>query len=87
MRVEQIKKISTAISSFLVKHERKIFVLFSFLILFQLADILFPLRYTKNYSTTVEAADGTVLYAFLSNDDKWRMYTKLDEITPRKLSL
>jgi penicillin-binding protein 1C len=83
MEAERVRKFIGAISSFLVKHERKFFVLFSFLIFFQLADILFPLRYARNYSTTVEAADGTVLYAFLSNDDKWRMYTKLDEITQR----
>lgn len=44
--------------------------------------IFFPLRITTRYSTLITANDGTLLHAFLSPDDKWRMYVELKEITP-----
>ncbi|SDM65497.1 penicillin-binding protein 1C [Siphonobacter aquaeclarae] len=47
-----------------------------------LTDLLFPFRVAPRYSTLVEAADGSVLHAFLNADDKWRLYTELDEINP-----
>lgn len=50
--------------------------------LFFLLNILFPVRIDVSYSQTVTAADGTVLHAFLTPDDKWRMMTELSEITP-----
>jgi penicillin-binding protein 1C len=50
--------------------------------LFTVLSLLFPLRVSKEYSQLVFASDGTVLHAFLTGDDKWRMYTRLDEITP-----
>ncbi|WP_374759930.1 penicillin-binding protein 1C [Fibrella rubiginis] len=47
-----------------------------------LLDRLFPPPLSVPYSTIVTAADSTTLHAFLSRDDKWRMYATLDEITP-----
>ena len=47
-----------------------------------LLDKLFPPPLNVPYSTIVTAADSTTLHAFLSRDDKWRMYATLDEITP-----
>ena len=70
------------LKSFLLKHQNKFFCLFVFVLLFNLFDVIFPLHTNRDYSTIIEAEDGTVLYSFLTNDDKWRMYTKLDEITP-----
>ena len=70
------------VKSIFQKHQNKIFYLFLVLILFNVLDIIFPFKTQKDSSTIVEATDGTVLYAFLTNDDKWRMYTQLDEITP-----
>ena len=46
-------------------------------------NLLFPLNIETEYSTIVTADDGTILHAFLTSDDKWRMYTELDEITPQ----
>jgi penicillin-binding protein 1C len=43
---------------------------------------LYPLPAPLPYSTLILAEDGTVLDAFLSSDDKWRMKTELNEITP-----
>ncbi len=47
-----------------------------------LSNMLFPPPLNVPYSTIVTAADSTTLHAFLSRDDKWRMYATLDEITP-----
>ena len=52
------------------------------IILFFILNIIFPLRINIQYSQLVMANDGSVLHAFLSNDDKWRMKTELNEITP-----
>jgi penicillin-binding protein 1C len=45
-------------------------------------NIAFPLPDDIDYSQIVLSSDSTVLHAFLSNDDKWRMKTELQEITP-----
>ncbi len=57
------------------------FVLLAFGLLLGL-DALFPVRTTVPYSTLITARDGSILHAFLSRDDKWRLYTELTEITP-----
>lgn len=54
----------------------------SFLVLLALLSLLFPLRQQIPYSTIILANDGSVVQAFLSNDDKWRMKTELQEISP-----
>jgi penicillin-binding protein 1C len=51
-------------------------------VLFFLLNLFFPLRITIPYSQIITAADGSVLHAYLSRDDKWRMKTELNEITP-----
>ena len=45
-------------------------------------NFLFPLRPQTDYSNIVIASDSTVIHAFLSSDEKWRMKTELSEITP-----
>ena len=54
---------------------------FSFL-LFLLLNLIFPLHDRIPYSTIVTDADGELVHAFLSDDDKWRMKTELEEISP-----
>lgn len=77
-----VTELMSRIKSFLIIHQNKFFILFVFVLLFNIVDIIFPVHCTRDYSTIIEAEDGTVLYSFLTNDDKWRMYTKLEEITP-----
>jgi penicillin-binding protein 1C len=48
-----------------------------------LLDFLFPLPQMKSFSKEIYAKDGTLLTAYLTEDDKWRMFTKLKEITPK----
>jgi penicillin-binding protein 1C len=64
------------------KQQRKLFHACAIVLLFNAADLLFPLPPAKDFSTIVEAEDGTVLYSFLTSDDKWRMFTKREEMTP-----
>lgn len=47
-----------------------------------LLDFVFPFRVKPSYSTLIEATDGSMLHAFLNEEDKWRLYTELDEISP-----
>lgn len=42
----------------------------------------FPLRVNIAYSPVITAADGSVIHAFLSRDDKWRMQLQADEVNP-----
>ena len=52
------------------------------LLLFFGVDAVFPVDTAVPYSTIITARDGSVLHAFLSRDDKWRMYAELSDITP-----
>lgn len=53
-----------------------------FVILFFLLNLLFPLKINIPYATIVTDSKGEMLHAFLSNDEKWRMFVELKEITP-----
>ena len=59
------------------------FFIFLPAILFFLLNFLFPLNSSIDYATVVTAKDGTVLQAFLSKDEKWRMMAEPSEISPR----
>lgn len=54
----------------------------AFFILFLLLNRLFPLRVNLQYSTIVTDHNGEVVHAFLTQDEKWRMKTELEEISP-----
>ena len=45
-------------------------------------NFLFPLRLQIDYSPLITASDGSIINAFLSHDDKWRMQLEPDEISP-----
>ena len=51
-------------------------------LLFLLLNVLFPLRDKIEYSTVVTDKNGEVINAFLTKDEKWRMKTELNEISP-----
>lgn len=61
---------------------RFIIFFFTAFLSFLFADFCFPFQVEPLYSTLVMAKDSTVLHAFLSADDKWRMKTTFAEITP-----
>jgi penicillin-binding protein 1C len=51
-------------------------------ILFLVLNILFPLPDQIQYSTVITDRKGTVLHAYLTPDQKWRMKAELNEISP-----
>ena len=55
--------------------------LFSFL-LFLLLNFLLPLPDRIEYSTIITDNKGEVVHAYLTSDEKWRMQTTLEEISP-----
>jgi penicillin-binding protein 1C len=64
---------------------RRIFLLTfaSSAVLFILLNFIFPLRVNIKYSQIITASDGTIIHAFLSKDQKWRMMTTEKEISTR----
>lgn len=65
-----------------VNKKKLILIAVSLPVLFLLFDFLFPLPPMKTFSTEIYAKDGTLLTAYLTRDDKWRMFSTLDEVTP-----
>src|SRR5688572_11734965 len=71
---------------FISKTKWRRFCLFSLLvpvILFFILNLIFPLRVKIEYSQIVTANDGTVIHAFLTRNEKWRMLTEMNEISPQ----
>ncbi len=64
-------------------HYRKYWIYgLSPIILFFVLHFLFPINTYIPYSQIIISQEGKILNAFLSKDDKWRMRTEIDEITP-----
>ena len=57
-------------------------VLLIILLLAVLLNFLFPPIPLKDYSQVIYAKDSTMLAAYLTKDDKWRLETRLADITP-----
>lgn len=49
---------------------------------FLLLNKIFPLHDKVEYTTVVADSEGTIINAFLTSDEKWRMKTELNEISP-----
>jgi penicillin-binding protein 1C len=45
-----------------------------------IADVLFPFKFTLNYSTVITSVEDKILKTYLSSDDKWRFESELYEI-------
>ncbi|MBT8378743.1 MAG: penicillin-binding protein 1C [Ignavibacteria bacterium] len=67
---------------FIKKYRRSVTIVFSTLLLFILLDLLFPLPKQKEFSKQIQAKDGTLLTAYLTSDDKWRLRSDLEEVSP-----
>ncbi len=57
-------------------------LLLVFILIIFVLDLLFPLPEPKPYSKVIYAGDGSMLTAYLSKDEKWRMQIHLNEVTP-----
>ncbi|WP_291721040.1 penicillin-binding protein 1C [Bernardetia sp.] len=56
--------------------------LISSVALFFVCNYFFPLKLNISYSQLLLDKKGEIIYGFLSEDDKWRFQTELDEISP-----
>lgn len=79
-RIKFFRKVSKQKLLSLVK--RFLILSFSLLGLFLVLNLFFPLPDKIAYSIIVRDADGEVVNAYLTPDDKWRMKTELNEISP-----
>ncbi|MBT3799807.1 MAG: penicillin-binding protein 1C [Bacteroidetes bacterium] len=62
---------------------RLVFLLvISFYGIFHILDFAFPFKPQIEYSQVILAKDGSIMHAYLNQDDKWRIKTNLEEITP-----
>ena len=64
------------------KYYKTVRIVFTILLLFVILDLLFPLPKQKEFSKEIHAKDGTLLTAYLTKDDKWRLRTELNEVAP-----
>jgi penicillin-binding protein 1C len=62
--------------------KRSVIVIVFFFLVFFLLNFLFPLHDKIDYSIIVTDNKGTLINGFLTADDKWRMKTELNEISP-----
>jgi penicillin-binding protein 1C len=51
-------------------------------LLFLLLNLVFPLKDKIEYTTIITDKNGELINAFLTKDEKWRMKTELNEISP-----
>ncbi len=84
--MKPLKSIIKSVYGFIFrKRWRK--VLFLLLVIpvvsFFILNFIFPLKVKIDYSQIVTANDGTVIHAFLTKDQKWRMMTEPNEISPQ----
>ena len=54
-----------------------------FFLLLVVGALIIPLKIPQKYSQVITSADGTVIHAFLSSDDKWRMKTEKEDISDK----
>lgn len=76
INVKLLHKIPNSFWKFLI------FLVIMSTLLAVLTQRFFPFKIPQNYSTVIYDRNNEFLHAFLSNDDKWRMKTELDEISP-----
>jgi len=62
--------------------KRLLITMVASLVIFLLLNLVFPLPDKIEYSTIITDSKGEVIHAFLTNDQKWRMKTELEEISP-----
>lgn len=58
-----------------------LFFLISLWLCFWITDKIFPFPITIDYSTVILDDKGDIIHSFLSEDDKWRLFLRSDEIT------
>jgi penicillin-binding protein 1C len=83
MKKEKYKLYILKITDKLLKKEtlkRIAYFLLGTFLCFLLINIIWPLNTNIEYSQIVTDKNGKILYSFLTEDEKWRMYAEWDEI-------
>src|SRR5690349_16570379 len=62
--------------------KRGLITIAALVVIFVLLNWVFPLPDKIEYSTIITDSKGEVVHAFLTKDQKWRMKTELEEISP-----
>ena len=57
-------------------------LILAFFSILVLINFIFPPKVDIKYSTLITDSEGKLIHAFLSPDEKWRMFVELQEITP-----
>ncbi|MEA3446319.1 MAG: penicillin-binding protein 1C, partial [Bacteroidota bacterium] len=83
--IMSFQKFRNKISRIPVWTKRLILAVITVFCLFFIADWMFPYNVDVSYSTLLTDNKGEVFHAFLSEDDKWRMFIGQDEITEQLL--
>jgi penicillin-binding protein 1C len=81
-KIERFKLIANYYSKLPPALKKLLTTIIFILVVFIVLNIVFPLKIDIQYSPIVLAKDSTLINAYLTYDDKWRMYTELEEITP-----
>ena len=66
-------------------HSKTTKVVLTIFVLGIILDLLFPLPNLKQYSKQILSDDGTLLTAYLTGDDKWRMRTNIEDVSPEEM--
>ena len=77
-----LNRIKSDLNKVPVKVRYAILLVLALFMLFFLLDAISPVNTKIEYSTIIYSQDSILIHGFLSYDDKWRMYTELEEITP-----
>ena len=73
----------TQIKNYCLRLLKRLAIFFvSIFLLFLLLNFIFPIKNKIEYSTIITDNKGEVINAFLTRDEKWRMKTELEEISP-----
>lgn len=63
--------------------KRLLHITLALCLLFAALDLLFPVDTRLEYAPLVRSEEGAALYMFLTRDEQWRMFTRLEEISPQ----
>ena len=74
------KRINPKLKEILKPRWVKVFL--AYIVVLMVLNFILPPKLNVSYSTLVTDKKGEILHAFLSTDEKWRMFVELNEISP-----
>ncbi len=65
---------------------KKVLSILILLLILNALNLVFPPLNIKEYSKTIYSSNNTLINAFLTSDDKWRLQTKIEEVSPQLIT-